>query len=89
MLLYFPGIWELPINMLYSEDGEGGNCAFLDQCVFLYSDAESIFNWLMENFERHYSTNRAPLGLHLQTSWFLERERVIALNRFVDALVER
>lgn len=85
----YPGIWEIPINMLYSETGEGGNCAFLDQCVFLYSDEESIFTWLMENFDRHYKTNRAPLGLHLQTSWFLEKERANALSRFVDALLEK
>ncbi|GAB6024666.1 putative inactive cytidine deaminase 4 [Chamberlinius hualienensis] len=85
----YPGIWELPINMLYSEDGEGGNCAFLDQCVFLYGDEETIFNWLMENFNRHYNSNRAPLGINLQTSWFLDKERLKALNRFIDAVLAK
>jgi len=85
----YPGIWEIPLNTLHSEDGLGGNCPILDQCVFPHADAETIYEWLMENFERHYRRNRAPLTFNMQSNWFLTEAAVNGLKRFVDDLLNR
>lgn len=45
------------------------SCATLDSCPSDLSGRD-IFDTLMRNFNRHYSTNRAPFGIHLQAAWF-------------------
>lgn len=85
----YPGIWEIPLNTFHSEDGLGGNCPLLDQCVFPHADAETIHEWLLENFERHYHRNRAPIALNLQSNWFLTEAAVQGLARFVDDILKR
>ena len=50
----FPGLWEIPLNSHYIEDKTGGQCSYLDQCVFTYQTPDDVFNWLKEDFLRHY-----------------------------------
>ncbi|XP_022237348.1 uncharacterized protein LOC106477788 [Limulus polyphemus] len=83
----FPGIWEIPLNTMYSEDGTGGLCVLADQCV-LPNDEKLVFDFLMENFLRHYKTNRAPMGLFFHVNWFNEKIKIRALNKFIDHLLE-
>lgn len=84
----FPGIWEMPLNTLHSEDGTGGTCVLADQCVFS-DDDNIIYDFLMENFLRHYTTNRAPFGLYFHVNWFNERVKIKALNKFIDAILSK
>lgn len=79
----YPGVWEVPLNSLYSEDGTGGQCVLADQCVFP-DDEDAVFEFLLENFIRHYHTNRAPLGLYFHVNWFTDKIKIKALHRFVD-----
>ena len=46
---------QVPLNSHFVEDGTGGQCSFLDQCVFAHQDKEDVFNWLKEDFLRHYN----------------------------------
>uniref|UniRef100_T1IPI5 Chitin-binding type-2 domain-containing protein n=1 Tax=Strigamia maritima TaxID=126957 RepID=T1IPI5_STRMM len=85
----YPGIWEIPLNTLHTEDGLGGNCPMMDQCVFPHADEETIYEWLLENFDRHYRKNRAPLALNMQSNWFLTEAAVNGLKRFVNDMLNR
>lgn len=82
----YPGVWEVPLNTLYSEDGTGGQCVLADQCVFP-EDEDTVFEFLLENFLRHYRTNRAPLGLYFHVNWFTDKIKTKALHRFVDHIL--
>ncbi|KAG1714207.1 hypothetical protein GQR58_001673 [Nymphon striatum] len=84
----YPGVWEIPLNSLYSADEVGGTCYLADQCVFFPISEDLVFDWLMENFHRHYDNNRAPLGLNFHINWFNERVKVNALNRFISTILE-
>lgn len=81
----YPGIWEVPINPMTNEIS---TCHHLDQCVFPsqddHSDSSDIVNFLIENFERHYNTTRAPYQINLHVQWVLNSNRVKALTKFID-----
>lgn len=69
----FPGLWEIPINPLFNEFN---TCHHADQCVFPNNDEyeiDDIYEFLKENFERHYSTNRAPFQLNFHVTWFTQK----------------
>jgi len=80
----FPGVWEIPLNSHYIEDYTAGHCPYLDQCVFTHMDKKAIFDWLKEDFLRHYNTNRAPYNLAMHTNWFQTLEQREALSDFLD-----
>lgn len=83
----YPGVWEIPLNTMHSEDGTGGGCVLADQCVFP-DDEDTVFEFLLENFLRHYRTNRAPLGLYFHVNWFTDKIKTKALHRFVDHVLK-
>ncbi|XP_054719464.1 chitin deacetylase 8-like [Uloborus diversus] len=85
----FPGLWEIPLNTLFSEDGTGGMCTLADQCVFQENDDESVEQFLKDNFNRHYNTNRAPLGLFFHVNWFTDRNKTNVLLNFVDNIISK
>merc|ERR1712127_342013 len=43
---------------------------------------------LMENFRRHYETNRAPMGLYFHTLWFKNAKNRRAFRKFLDKMVK-
>lgn len=81
----YPGIWEVPLNPMTNEIS---TCHHLDQCVFPsqddHSDSSDIVQFLVENFERHYNTTRAPYQINLHVQWVLNSNRVKALTKFID-----
>lgn len=81
----YPGIWEIPLNPMSNDLSQ---CHHLDQCVFPsqddHSDSSDIVEFLVENFERHYNTTRAPLQINLHVQWVLNSNRVKALTKFID-----
>jgi len=80
----FPGVWEIPLNSHHVEGFIAGHCPYLDQCVFTHMDKEDIFEWLKEDFLRHYETNRAPYTMAMHTNWFTTSEQRDALIEFMD-----
>lgn len=71
-------VWEMVINSLdrrddpkYSEALTG--CHYVDQCSNL-NDPKQFRAFLETNLMHHYQTNRAPLGLHFTSSYFLTRK---------------
>jgi len=85
----YPGLWEVPVNPLYNEFN---TCPHADQCVFPSSDenddARDIVDFLETNFERHYTTNRAPFQLSFHVNWFTSKTKVRALSKFMDNILK-
>lgn len=80
----FPGVWELPMNSHFVESFEGGHCVYLDGCVLFNHDADAVLEWLQEDFQRHYSQNRAPYLMPFHTTWFQSKELENGLLKFIE-----
>lgn len=64
-----PGVWVNP--MVTWTDTEGYSCSMIDACVYPpEDDVNALFEWMLENFNRHYQGNRAPFGMYLHAAWF-------------------
>lgn len=81
----YPGVWEVPINPM---SNEFNTCHLLDQCVFPSqddnTDSSEIVQFLIDNFERHYNSTRAPFQINIHVQWVLNANRVRALTKFID-----
>lgn len=85
----FPGVWEIPMNSHYIEGYTAGHCPYLDQCVFTHMETGDILDWLKEDFNRHYQSNKAPYNLAIHTNWFQTEEQRDAMSNFLDWLQEK
>lgn len=67
-------VWEMVLNELDRREDPSFNdedlsgCAMIDSCSSILS-GDQFYNFLNFNFERHYKTNRAPLGLYFHAAW--------------------
>lgn len=61
----------------------------LDATSSLNTKTNEIVHLLLQNFERHYYTNRAPFGLHINLSWLEIKENFIALKLFIDEILKK
>ena len=82
----YPGLWEIGMTMW--EDLRGGRCSMADACQNP-SDSESIFKFLMKNFNRHYKSNRAPFGLFYHSAWFNTDHHRKGFIRFIDHILSK
>ncbi|OQV16218.1 hypothetical protein BV898_09702 [Hypsibius exemplaris] len=81
----YPGIWELPLIMW--TDLSGSRCNTVDSCTDA-SSAPEVFELLMSNFERHYSTNRAPFNVFITPAWFAKEVNARGFRKFLDTILE-
>ncbi|KAK9709013.1 Chitin binding Peritrophin-A domain [Popillia japonica] len=72
-----PGLWEMVMNQLVMS--KDATCSTIDACPKDLSGTE-IYDILVQNFKRHYLTNRAPYGLHFHFSWFKNQDYLGALQ---------
>ncbi|XP_076062318.1 chitin deacetylase 1-like [Oratosquilla oratoria] len=66
-------VWEMVVNELDRRndprnDDPLSGCHFVDSCTNIRT-GEQFSRFLEHNFQRHYRSNRAPLGLHFHASW--------------------
>ncbi|KAG5881907.1 hypothetical protein JTB14_007106 [Gonioctena quinquepunctata] len=80
----YPGVWEVPMVMW--QDLNGGRCSMGDACSNP-PDAEGVFKMLTKNFQRHYSTNRAPFGLFYHAAWFTQPHHKEGFINFIDSIL--
>jgi len=71
-------IWELPINELDRRDDPDFDetltgCHLVSSCSNIYHK-DQFRRLLQHNFERHYSTNKAPLSLSFDPSWLISNK---------------
>ncbi|XP_004517389.1 uncharacterized protein LOC101459137 [Ceratitis capitata] len=78
-----PGFWINP--MVTWLDTAGYSCAMIDGCIYPPQDnVDALFEWMLENFNRHYEGNRAPFGMYLHAAWFQRgRHHFDALKKFL------
>lgn len=67
----FPGLWEVPL--VDYRDPTGKLCAMIDACTGL-NTADDVYNMLMNNFKRHYLSNKAPFPMFTTGAWFKGNE---------------
>ncbi|KAF0300423.1 Low-density lipoprotein receptor-related protein 5 [Amphibalanus amphitrite] len=84
-------VWEMVINELdlrenpETEERLPG-CHLLSSCASI-NNPEQFAKILRNNFEHHYSTNRAPFGLHLTADWLQNNKGFInELIKFIDEM---
>ncbi|CAH1736815.1 unnamed protein product [Aphis gossypii] len=80
----YPGVWEVPMVMW--QDLNGGRCSMGDACSNP-SDADGVQKMLMKNFDRHFTSNRAPFGLFYHAAWFTQPHHKEGFIKFLDNIV--
>lgn len=68
------------------EDLKGGRCSMGDACSNPM-DEEGVFEMLMKNFNRHYRSNKAPLGLFYHSAWFNTIHHRRGFMKFIDEIL--
>lgn len=64
-------------------------CHMVDSCSNIQT-GEQFGRLLRHNFNRHFSTNRAPLGLHFHASWLKsKKEFKDELIKFIEEMLDR
>ncbi|XP_065576279.1 chitin deacetylase 1-like [Artemia franciscana] len=85
-------VWEMAVNELDRRDDPTFDeslpgCHMVDSCTNIQT-GEQFGRFLRHNFDRHYSTNRAPLGLHFGASWLKSKKDLKnALIDFIDEML--
>ncbi|KAI7686543.1 hypothetical protein SSS_01556 [Sarcoptes scabiei] len=82
----YPGLWEIGLIMWHDLIG-GGRCTMGNSCT-PPSDEQGVFELIMNNFKRHYDTNRAPFGLFYQSNWFTTPHHKAGFLRFIDEVLK-
>lgn len=61
----------------------------LDGATTTTKTKDTTLRALLQNFERHYATNRAPFALHIHLKWLETIDNRVALQLFLDATLPR
>ncbi|KAH3833062.1 uncharacterized protein LOC127880081 [Dreissena polymorpha] len=83
-----PGVWEVPIIPFLGID-EGAKCDVTDGCPRQPTSAKETYDYLMNNFNQYYKTNKAPFAIRLKQIWFhwFYRENMDGLLKFLDTVL--
>ncbi|XP_014674161.1 PREDICTED: uncharacterized protein LOC106814358 [Priapulus caudatus] len=81
---HYPGIWELPMNQLRGQ--YGFSCPMVDGCP-RPANKRQAYEFIVENFHRHYDTNRAPMLLAFHAGWLRTPDFMKALEQFLDEIL--
>lgn len=87
---YYPGLWEVP-NVPLMDYKNMYPCNYVDGCMFSPQTAEETFQFLWDNFQRHYKSNKAPFGLSFRHIWFTHpsyRNNLKGFIMFLDKILE-
>lgn len=86
-------VWEMPINELDRRDDPSydealSGCHLVSSCSNIY-DKDQFQRLLEHNFQRHYSTNKAPLSLSFDAAWLqLNKGFTKVLLNFIKMTLE-
>merc|ERR1711872_368871 len=83
------GLWEVPMVYYNDEQTPPSVCAMIDACHD-NGTKQSAYDLLLNNFLRHYLTNRAPFPMFMHAGWFTTSSyRWEALNDFIDTVLSQ
>ncbi|XP_063236650.1 chitin deacetylase 1 isoform X1 [Bacillus rossius redtenbacheri] len=87
-------VWEMVMNELDRRDDPTFDeslpgCHMVDSCSNIQT-GEQFARLLRHNFNRHFNSNRAPLGLHFHASWLKsKKEFKEELIKFIEEMLAR
>lgn len=87
-------VWEMVMNELDRRDDpnfdeELSGCSMVDSCANIIT-GDQFYHFLNHNLDRHYKTNRAPLGIFFHASWLkLNPEFLDAFMQWIDEVLDR
>ncbi|XP_066589157.1 chitin deacetylase 1 isoform X3 [Prorops nasuta] len=87
-------VWEMVMNELDRRDDPTFDeslpgCHMVDSCSNIQT-GEQFGRLLRHNFNRHFNSNRAPLGLHFHASWLKsKKEYKEELIKFIEEMLAR
>ncbi|KAJ8920602.1 hypothetical protein NQ315_004741, partial [Exocentrus adspersus] len=87
-------VWEIVMNELDRRDDPTFDeslpgCHMVDSCSNIQT-GDQFARLLRHNFNRHYNSNRAPLGLHFHASWLKsKKEFKEELIKFIEEMIAR
>ncbi|KAI6243914.1 NodB-like proteiny domain-containing protein [Aphelenchoides fujianensis] len=84
-----PGVWELPVNAFVHEEQ---TFRLLSEATKAIVTPDELYEFLLENFERHVEANRAPFHLPLDKEFLLlihDSGVLTALQRFLQTILAR
>merc|ERR1712020_128558 len=87
-------VWEMVINELDRRDDPTFDealpgCHLVSSCSNIV-DPDQFARMLKYNFDRHFSTNRAPLGLHFNAEWIKKHKGFKReLKQFIQDMLSR
>ncbi|CAH2104741.1 unnamed protein product [Euphydryas editha] len=87
-------VWEMVMNELDRRDDPTFDeslpgCHVVDSCSNIQT-GDQFARLLRHNFNRHYSTNRAPMGLHFHASWLKSKKEFRdELIKFIEEMLEK
>jgi len=83
------GLWEVPMVYYHDMQKPPSVCAMVDACHD-NGTKQSAYDLLLNNFLRHYLTNRAPFPMFMHAGWFtVNPYRWEALNDFIDTVLSQ
>ncbi|XP_074598790.1 chitin deacetylase 8-like [Brevipalpus obovatus] len=88
-----PGLWEVSMvpYTLSNQDHQGRPwetiCAMVDACVPNPNTTELTYKFLIDNFRRHYYSNRAPFPIFMHEFWLLDEYRKAGFYQFLDYIL--
>ena len=67
----------------------GRVCTYADSCDQQPSSSDETFEMLMNNFRRHYDTDRKPVGIHIRHDWFGHKQQhnLAGLSTFINTIL--
>ncbi len=81
-------LWEMALNEL--DTGDDDQCSFMfdNECSAM-ADPRRFARALRRNLDRHFHTNRAPLGLNFHVDFFRQNKGLLAeLTDFMDEAID-
>merc|ERR1711942_282122 len=83
------GQWEVPMVYYHDQQNPPSHCAMIDACRD-NGTKKSAYELLLNNFLRHYLTNRAPFPMFMHAGWFtVNPYRWEALNDFIETVLSQ
>lgn len=75
-------VWEMVMNEMDRRedpvnDEDLPGCAMVDSCFSSRPTAEQFYQFLVNNFNRHYQQNRAPMGLFLHSAFLKNQPELL------------
>ena len=81
------GFWEVPVISV-RDYLDKYNCVYIDGCNIPPPSEALAYQFLWDNFENYYKTNRAPMGINMHASWFYYPDRKKAMSKFIQDILK-